>query len=177
MSRIYTRSGDTGTTGLADGTRTSKTSARIEAIGTIDECNAHLGMLVSLIVSHQLHPKLSAIQHRLFDLGATLANKQPSLIEARHVTALERNIDQLDSTLPPLKQFILPGGNAATAQAHITRAVCRRAERCTYILADNEAVPEAVVQFLNRLSDYLFVVARSLSAHNGGDIPWLPENP
>ena len=184
MTRIYTRSGDKGTTGLADGTRTDKTSARIEAIGTVDECNAQLGVLISLSEDNQLNQAMRQIQHQLFDLGAMLASVQSdissNLIEAQHVEELEREIDQLDKVLPTLKQFILPGGSTATAQAHVVRAVCRRAERCTFKLAETEAVAEVVTQFLNRLSDYLFLVARTLTARQSGndkrEIPWQPEN-
>ena len=184
MTRIYTRSGDEGITGLADGTRIEKTSARIEAIGTVDECNAQLGVLISLSEDSQLNEAMQDIQHQLFDLGAMLANAQsdaPSnLIEARHVKGLERDIDQLDKALPTLKQFILPGGSIATAQAHVVRSVCRRAERCTFKLAETEKVPEVATQFLNRLSDYLFLVARTLAARSSdgksGEIPWKPEN-
>lgn len=184
MTRIYTRSGDEGTTGLADGTRINKTSARIEAIGTVDECNAQLGVLISLSEDNQLNEAMQGIQHQLFDLGAMLASKQsdtsPNLIEKHHVERLEAEIDQLDRALPTLKQFILPGGSAATAQAHVVRAVCRRAERCTFKLAETETVPEVATQFLNRLSDYLFLVARTLAARpsdsSSGEIPWIPEN-
>lgn len=197
MTRIYTRTGDKGITGLADGSRIAKTSARIEAIGTVDECNSHLGLLISLLDDRALATNLSVIQHQLFDLGATLADAPKPLIEARHVEVLERWIDELESALPPLRQFILPGGNTAAAQAHVTRAVCRRAERCSFKLieaetantTETEAVPGAVSQFLNRLSDYLFLVARWLANRQSNpdgsvdtdsnrdktEIPWLPE--
>lgn len=194
MTHIYTRTGDEGSTGLADGTRTGKTSARIEAIGSVDECNSHLGLLISLLDNPALAANLSLIQHQLFDLGATLAGTPTQLIEARHVEVLEQWIDELEQALPPLRQFILPGGNTATAQAHVTRAVCRRAERCTFKVVEAETaetaetnkataidtVPEAVIQFLNRLSDYLFLVARTLSngqrTHNNSEVHWLPED-
>ena len=188
MTHIYTRTGDEGSTGLADGTRTAKTSARIEAIGSVDECNSHLGLLISLLDNPALAANLSLIQHQLFDLGATLAGTPTQLIEARHVEVLEQWIDELEQALPPLRQFILPGGNTATAQAHVTRAVCRRAERCTFTIIESESshvteievVPDAVVQFLNRLSDYLFLVARTLSngqrTHNNSEVHWLPED-
>ena len=175
MSSIYTRTGDSGTTGLADGTRTSKTSTRIAAIGTIDECSANLGLLISLLEDRTLERNLSLIQHQLFDFGAVLAGTKEHLIGPSHVTTLEQWIDALDQELPSLKQFILPGGGSAAAQAHITRAVCRRAERCTFAAAENEdrVFFGPVSQFLNRLSDYLFVVARTLSAKKGGDILWV----
>ncbi len=180
MTQIYTRSGDDGSTGLADGTRVSKTSVRIEAIGTVDECNSHLGKLVSLTTHTKLSANLVLLQHQLFDLGATLADTATSLMKQQHVGVLEQWINDLDQALPPLKQFILPGGDSATAQAHITRAVCRRAERGVLRLAETELVPETTTQFLNRLSDYLFVVARTLARLNsvdrGGEIVWLPEH-
>lgn len=172
MPSIYTRSGDSGTTGLADGTRTSKTSLRIEAIGTVDECNANLGLLINLLEDRTLEANLLSIQHQLFDLGAVLAGSKNCLIDSDYVTTLENWIDQLDQALPTLTQFILPSGSAAAAQAHITRAVCRRTERCMFAVAANETVPKTVLQYLNRLSDYLFVVARTLAVQNGGDIFW-----
>ena len=179
MTRIYTRSGDNGSTGLANGQRVAKTSARIGAIGTVDECNAHLGMLVSLIDDSELARHLVLIQHQLFDLGATLAGVPESLIKARHVSALEKYIDELAAAVPPLKHFVLPGGSSAAAQAHISRAVCRRAERLAFALANTESIPAEVVQFLNRLSDFLFLVARTLSQgqneHQGGEVRWAPE--
>ncbi len=193
MTRIYTRTGDKGNTGLADGSRTTKTSARIEAIGNVDECNSHLGLLISLLDKSALTRNLSVIQHQLFDLGATLAGSPTPLIEPRHVEIMEQWIDELEQALPPLQQFILPGGNIASAQAHVTRTVCRRAERCTFRIVEAErhdtteikVVPDAVIQFLNRLSDYLFLVARTLSnsplaenspGYDNKEIPWLPED-
>lgn len=186
MTRIYTRSGDQGRTGLADDTRTNKSSVKIAAIGSVDECNSHLGMLISLIDDQTLGAKLSVIQHQLFDLGATLAGAPEPLIETRHVQVLEGWIDELEQSLPVLQQFILPGGNVPTAQAHIARSVCRRAERWVFKLIESDtknetsALPGTAAQFLNRLSDYLFLVARRLSTQptqdQGGEIPWLPED-
>ncbi len=185
MTRIYTRSGDQGSTGLADGTRIAKTDPRIEAIGSVDECNAQLGLLISLLenrilaepspADQTLVADLLLVQHQLFDLGAMLAGTPASLISARHIAALERRIDKLDEALPPLRQFVLPGGSIAAAQAHIVRTVCRRAERSTFVVAQTGSAPAAAMQFLNRLSDYLFLVARTLSATGKGDVNWLPE--
>lgn len=175
MTRLYTRSGDQGQTGLADGTRTAKTSPRIEALGAVDECNAHLGLVVALLAGdHPLRARIEQIQHQLFDLGAVLAGVDPPVIGDAEVRALEAEIDRLDQALPPLKQFILPGGNAPAAQAHIARTVCRRAERCVFALAGLEAVPAALSQYLNRLSDLLFVIARTLARDGGGDVVWRP---
>jgi cob(I)alamin adenosyltransferase len=175
MTAIYTRTGDSGTTGLANGTRTTKTSARIEAIGAIDECNAHMGLLISLLENNSHAETMLAIQHLLFELGASLAVGRQNGITNDHVKRIELDIDALDQALPTLTQFILPGGSVPSAQAHVTRTVCRRAERRVFLLAEEEHVPEAVLRFLNRLSDYLFVVARTLSAKCGGDIHWLAE--
>ncbi|MGK2913087.1 MAG: cob(I)yrinic acid a,c-diamide adenosyltransferase [Porticoccaceae bacterium] len=177
MTCIYTRSGDQGQTGLANGTRTAKSSPRIEALGAVDECNAHLGMLVALLAGdHPLHAHIERLQHQLFDLGAILAGVDSPAIGDTKVRGLEAEIDHLDKALPPLKQFILPGGNAPAAQAHIARAVCRRAERCVFTLAEQETVPAALSQYLNRLSDLLFVVARTLAQEGSGDVLWQPRD-
>lgn len=175
MVQIYTRRGDRGKTGLADGLRLSKASALIAAIGDVDECNAHLGLLISQI-EPTLANRLQAVQHQLFAVGATLAGAKPCTVSERHVLALEQHIDQLEATLPPLTQFILPGGNPGAAQAHITRTVCRRAERNVVKAGESTPLPEIVVAFLNRLADLLFVVARVLAAANGGDVPWRAED-
>lgn len=177
MTRLYTRSGDQGQTGLADGTRTAKTSARIEALGSVDECNAHLGGLAALLAGdHPLRARIERLQHQLFDLGAILAGVDSAAISAAEVNALETEIDSLDQALPPLRQFILPGGSAPAAQAHIARAVCRRAERCVFALAGQEAAPPSLTQYLNRLSDLLFVIARTLAQEGGGDLVWQPRD-
>lgn len=176
MTRLYTRSGDKGSTGLADGTRTAKTSLRVEALGSVDESNACLGVLAaSLPAEHPLRPLILNLQHQLFDLGAIVAGVEGDGISNAQIQELEREIDRLEARLPPLKQFILPGGNAPAALAHVARSVCRRAERRLFELADAEPVPEAVSQYLNRLSDLLFVVARTLAHEAGGDVPWQPQ--
>ena len=192
MTRIYTRSGDQGDTGLANGSRVRKDSLRIEAIGTVDECNTQVGLLLShLSDSDELRPILERVQHHLFDLGAALA-AAPSTLSHADVELLEEQIDKVDAKLSPLKQFILPGGNTAAATAHVARAVCRRAERCVLALAAAdkegelplealplealplEVLPPEVLCYLNRLSDLLFTVARTLAARDGGDVAWVP---
>ncbi|MEH6639437.1 MAG: cob(I)yrinic acid a,c-diamide adenosyltransferase [Porticoccaceae bacterium] len=179
MTRIYTRSGDQGDTGLANGSRVRKDSLRIEAIGTVDECNTQVGLLLShLSDSDELRPILEQVQHRLLDVGATLA-AAPSTLSHADVELLEKQIDKVDAKLSPLKQFILPGGNAAAATAHVARAVCRRAERCVLALGaatvnNEDELPSEVLCYLNRLSDLLFTVARALAARDGDDVAWIP---
>ncbi len=176
MMRLYTRSGDQGSTGLADGTRTAKTSLRVEALGTVDESNACLGVLVAALPpAHPLRPSLLNLQHQLFDLGAIIAGVASDAISTAQIKRLENEIDQLEAQLPPLRQFILPGGSEAAAQAHVARAVCRRAERRLFELAAAEPVAPAVGEYMNRLSDLLFVIARTLAHEAGGDIPWQPQ--
>ncbi len=160
MTRIYTRSGDNGTTGLADGSRIDKDSLRVDLIGTLDELNAYLGM----ILLHPLHSPLSTmlipIQHRLFDLGGEIAKSPLFSISADDVLQLEAHIDQLQKSVPELKQFILPGGNTESAQLHLARTVCRHAERLAVSLNKQETLNHQILQYLNRLSDLLFVAAR-----------------
>lgn len=165
MTRIYTRTGDDGSTGLADGRRLAKNDPLVEAIGTVDECNAHLGALICLTQDPALAGRLQEIQHRLFDVGAILAGAPGISLGAQQVQKLEHWIDDLESPLPPLTAFVLPGGNAASTQAHIARAVCRRAERRLLDIADRTQLEGPVYMFFNRLSDYLFIVARSLALH------------
>lgn len=174
MTRLYTRSGDRGDTGLADGSRRRKDDARIQALGSVDECNAQLGLLLAhLAPDDPLLPLLAPVQHRLFDLGATLAGA-PATLEASDIDALERAIDDLCAALPPLRQFVLPGGSPAAALAHVVRALCRRAERDLVAAATAEALPPEPGRYLNRLSDLLFAVARTLAARTGGDVVWQP---
>ncbi len=176
MTRLYTRSGDQGSTGLADGTRTTKTSLRVEALGTVDESNACLGLLVAALhPTHPLRPSLLNLQHQLFDLGAIIAGVASDAISTAQIKHLENEIDRLEAQLPPLRQFILPGGGEAAARAHVARALCRRAERRLFELAAAEPVAPAVVQYMNRLSDLLFVIARTLAHETGGDTPWQPQ--
>lgn len=170
LTRIYTRTGDDGTTGLGDGTRVEKTHARIEAYGTVDEANSALGMVLAIAgLPADVTECLTDIQHELFDLGGELSVPGLRTIAADHVTRLEQQLDAFNERLPPLKEFILPGGGPAAAACHLTRAIVRRAERCTWTLAQSETVAPEVMQYLNRLSDLLFVVARVLARHERGE--------
>ncbi len=177
LSKIYTATGDKGTTGLGDGSRIAKSSLRIELIGTVDEVNAHLGLLISqLAPSHSLNAPLKNMQHMLFNLGGELAVPGMTLIAPEDVLWLEQQIDHVNDSLPPLKEFILPGGTIPAAQAHVVRATIRRSERIAVALSDNESVSADVIKWLNRASDYLFVVARTLAReNNGAEVLW--ENP
>lgn len=172
LSRIYTRSGDSGTTGLADGSRIDKDAPRIEAIGAVDELNCAIGSLLAVAGATDGLEPLVDVQHRLFDLGGELAMARGDLLDSDIVERLERAIDDLNAPLPPLKEFVLPGGGPAAAQAHLARAVCRRAERALWRLNRDEAVNPVGLKFLNRLSDLLFVVARTLTRQQGPEEPW-----
>ena len=169
LSKIYTRTGDDGTTGLGDGSRVAKDSLRVEAYGTVDELNSALGVLLAL---PQLPPPVSAclieVQHELFDMGGELCIPGHTAISAAQVTRLERELDEFNEGLPALKEFILPGGGPAAAACHLARTVARRAERRVWTLARAESVAAAVPQYLNRLSDLLFVLARVLARHERG---------
>ena len=175
LSKITTRTGDSGTTGLGDGTRVSKTSARIQAIGDVDELNSWIGLLAaSLSPDHDLHALLQQIQNDLFDLGGELAVPGFNGFNAQALTDLEQKQETLNEQLPPLKDFILPGGNQAAAHCHLARAVCRRAERTLIELTAQEDEINPLLQaYLNRLSDTLFIAARVLARENGGqEILW-----
>ncbi|MCJ2085244.1 cob(I)yrinic acid a,c-diamide adenosyltransferase [Methylobacterium sp. E-005] len=183
LNKIYTRTGDNGTTALADGQRRSKADLRVETYGTVDETNACIG-LVRLHTSGPLDAMLAAIQNDLFDLGADLATPpsadplpyEPLRIVASQVERLERDIDALNASIPPLKSFVLPGGSAAAAALHLARTVCRRAERLAVSLAaqENEIVSPAAQQYLNRLSDFLFVASRTANRDGADDVLWVP---
>ena len=175
LSKIYTRTGDDGTTGLGDGTRVPKDSVRVEAYGTVDELNSMLGLLMCESLSDDVHGALTRIQHSLFDLGGELCIPGRSVLTEAQVTELENLLDQWNADLAPLKEFILPGGTRAAAICHLARTLCRRAERRVYTLSRSEAVPVASLKYLNRLSDLLFVLARALN-HSAGapDILWQP---
>ncbi|GAA0689672.1 cob(I)yrinic acid a,c-diamide adenosyltransferase [Marinobacterium maritimum] len=181
LTRIYTRSGDKGTTGLANGSRIAKYHPRIEALGDVDELNCLLGCLLAALPSNDtLKPLLLQVQNDLFDLGGELAVADPNytVITIEVVESLEAELEALNEALPPLQEFILPGGNAAAAQAHLARSVCRRAERRTVALAETETVNPQGVAYLNRLSDLLFVCARVLSRRDGGEeVLWRPRRP
>lgn len=170
LSKIYTRTGDNGTTGLGDGRRVDKDSARIEAIGSVDELNSLVGLLLAHGVPSANEPVLTRVQHRLFDLGGELAMPGQQLLSDSATTELEQELDRLNSQLPPLKEFILPGGSLAAASCHHARSVCRRAERRLLQLSrqPEEQVSGAALKYLNRLSDLLFVLARVLARADGG---------
>ena len=173
LSRIYTRTGDDGTTGLADGSRVAKYSPRVEAYGTVDELNATLGMVLALAVPEPVRKTLVRVQHELFNLGGELAMPGTQLVQTGDVERLEQELDAFNDALPPLKEFILPGGGAAAAACHLARTVARRAERRLAALAAEEAVNPACLHYLNRLSDLLFVLCRVLTrAASGEEIMW-----
>ncbi|HED52509.1 MAG TPA: cob(I)yrinic acid a,c-diamide adenosyltransferase [Gammaproteobacteria bacterium] len=163
LSKIYTCTGDDGETGLGDGSRVSKDEFRIEAIGAIDELNSLLGVMLSGEMPDEARTELTEIQHQLFDLGGELSIPGHSIIKTADVERLEQQLDALNADLPMLKEFILPGGCAAAAYCHLARSVCRRAERRLVTLANTEAINPAAIQYINRLSDYLFVLARHLN--------------
>lgn len=175
LSKIYTRTGDDGTTGLGDGTRVAKDHARVEAYGTVDEANSVIGMILAVPnLPPTISAGLTAIQHDLFDLGGELCVPGMQLIHAEQTTRLEQLLDELNEPLPPLKEFILPGGGAAAAACHLARTTVRRAERRVWTLAADvpELSPEPA-RYLNRLSDLLFVMARVLARHeNGAEVTW-----
>ena len=181
LNKIYTRTGDDGTTGLVDGSRVVKHDARMEAIGAVDEANSALGV-TAVLLDGEAAADVQRLQNDLFDLGADLATPgsdfAPSEMVLRIVPAqaewLERRIDALNENLAPLRSFILPGGSEAAARMHIARASVRRAERRMTALAIEAPVNPAALAFVNRLSDYLFVLARALNASAGGDLLWQP---
>jgi len=173
LSRIYTRTGDEGTTGLGDGSRVSKDNLRVHAMGDVDELNSLLGVLLASALPPEMAASLFEIQHDLFDLGGELSIPGCSLLPADAGTRLEGLIDQYNEVLPALKFFVLPSGGLATARCHVARAVCRRAERAVVALDAVEPVGAPVMQYLNRLSDLLFVWARTLARHEGGtEVMW-----
>jgi cob(I)alamin adenosyltransferase len=170
-SKIYTRKGDDGSTSLMDGKRVQKDSVRMEAIGAVDELNSLIGQLVAMKIPQEQCVLLRNIQHNLSDIGASLATSNDSNLKEDAVTYIEKAIDQLDSKLPPLKRFVLPGGTPEAASCHNARAVCRRAERRVLSIQQEEGDDSDMValHYLNRLSDLLFVLARTLSRLNGGE--------
>ena len=169
LTKLYTKTGDDGTTGLGDGSRTTKDSARIEAVGTIDELNSWVGLLLAELPEDEpLIEPLTEIQHRLFDLGGELAVPGFQLIQSQMVSDLEVLCDQLNEELPPLKEFILPGGSTSAGLCHMARAVARRAERVIVTLSKDESIGDDLKRYINRLSDVLFVMARQLARRGGG---------
>jgi cob(I)alamin adenosyltransferase len=170
LSKIYTRTGDDGTTGLANGERVDKCDERVEAFGTVDETNSVLGLLLAEPeLPGTIRASLTRVQHELFELGAELSLPGYRQISAEHVTRLERELDALNDELPPLKEFVLPGGNRAAAVCHIARTICRRAERRAFAVAKTASVNAELLRYLNRLSDLLFVMARCLARSGGGE--------
>jgi len=174
LTKIYTRTGDDGTTGLGTGERVRKDSARVEAYGTVDELNCCIGLvLASPDLSSLISDSLQAIQHRLFDLGGELAVPGRNVVIAEDTTGLENLLDTLNADLPALKDFVLPGGTPAAAACHLARAVCRRAERRLLRLQLTETINPEALCYLNRLSDLLFVMSRVLCRASGGtEIIW-----
>jgi cob(I)alamin adenosyltransferase len=168
LSKIYTRTGDDGTTGLGDGARVPKDGPRVEAYGTVDETNSLIGMILATDdLSDDVARCLTRIQHELFDLGGELCIPGSVAIEAADVLNLEQALDRFNDELKPLKDFVLPGGTPSAAACHQARTVCRRAERRTWALATQEAVNEQSLKYLNRLSDLLFVIARVINTRAG----------
>lgn len=173
LSKIYTRTGDDGTTGLGDGTRVSKDSLRVEAFGTVDELNAAVGIVLALELNDAISACLTRVQHQLFNLGGELCLPGMQLIAQDDVDGLEHQLDSFNKSLPPLKDFILPGGSPAAAHCHLARTIARRAERRVISLAAHEPVNDTAKKYLNRLSDLLFVIARVLARENGGtEVLW-----
>jgi cob(I)alamin adenosyltransferase len=173
LSKISTRTGDDGSTGLGDGSRIQKDDARIAAIGDVDELNSQLGVLLCETLPDDVRAALVAIQHDLFDLGGELCIPGHSMLEDQHLARIDGWIAEYNATLPPLKEFILPGGSRAAALAHVGRTVCRRAERSIVALGRVERINDAPRHYVNRLSDLLFVLARVMNrAAGGADVLW-----
>ena len=176
LSKIATRTGDDGSTGLGDGSRTSKDALRVHAMGDVDELNSHIGVLLCETLPDALREELISIQHDLFDMGGELCIPGFAMITDVHVARLDRLLEKYNADLPSLKDFILPAGSRAAAQAHVCRTVCRRAERAIVSLGKVEAVHDHPRQYMNRLSDLLFVLSRVLNRFAGGtDVLWQKE--
>jgi len=180
LSKIYTKTGDDGTTGLGDGTRVAKDSARVTAYGTVDEANSAIGLLLATPLpapqGEAIAALLTTVQHQLFDLGGELCIPGHAAIQDADVAALEAQLDAFNDPLPPLKDFILPGGGEAAARCHVARTIVRRAEREAVTLSHHDAVRPEAIRYLNRLSDLLFVVARVLARDSGhGEVLWKHE--
>ena len=173
LSKIYTRTGDDGSTGLGDGARVGKDSLRVTAYGTVDEANSCIGVVLAQELPDDIRTDLVSIQHQLFDLGGELCIPGHAAIFDADIARLETTLDRYNDPLPPLKDFILPGGGAAAAHCHVARTVCRRAERDAVALSRAEAVRPEAIRYLNRLSDLLFVLARVLARASGqGEVLW-----
>ncbi len=175
LSKIYTRTGDKGDTGLGDGSRIDKDHIRVEAYGTTDELNSVIGMILAYKIPDDVKTCLNKVQHHLFDLGSELSVPGHTALNEAYVTYLENTLDNFNSDLPYLKEFILPSGGLATSACHLARTVCRRAERRVVTLAKGETISPFSIKYLNRLSDLLFVMARVLARHeNGSEVMWRP---
>lgn len=174
LTRITTRTGDQGETGLADGRRVPKDDPRIQALGEVDELNACLGLITAEALPTAVLEQLRWIQQRLFDLGGELAMPGHAFLDAVALARVESWQEAMNAALPPLQEFILPGGSRACAATHLARTVCRRVERALVSLARSGDVSPAALAFCNRLSDYLFVLARHLTADRDSEIPWTP---
>ena len=179
--KIYTKTGDTGKTSLVEGTRISKGHDRIEAYGTVDELNSFIGLLADQEVNKHRYSLLKAIQDNLFVIGANLASDPEKKadrvppVKDEDVILLEKAMDEMDESLPELRHFVLPGGHASVSLAHVARTVCRRAERCVIRLTETNEVPELVITYLNRLSDFFFVLGRKISQElEIEEVKWLP---
>jgi cob(I)alamin adenosyltransferase len=176
LSKIYTRTGDDGSTGLGDGSRTGKDSARVGAYGTVDEANSAIGVLLAVTLPDDVRALLTTVQHQLFDLGGELCIPGHAAIHGEDIDALERHLDHYNDDLPALKDFILPAGGEGAARCHLARTIVRRAERETVALSRLEQVRPEAVRYLNRLSDLLFVLSRVLARADGqGEVLWNHE--
>ena len=177
LSKIYTRTGDDGSTGLGNGKRIGKDSLRVNAYGTVDELNSSLGMVLACELPDAVRDRLIEIQHELFDLGGELCIPGMALIEASDIDRLESTLDTFNEDLPALKEFILPGGGSAAAHLHLSRKICRRTERDAVALSREEAIRPEAIRYLNRLSDLLFVLARVVARASGhGEVLWRNEH-
>jgi cob(I)alamin adenosyltransferase len=176
LSKIYTRTGDDGSTGLGDGARVSKDSARVCAYGTVDEANSAIGVVLACEIPDDVRAVLVAVQHQMFDLGGELCIPGHSAIFDADIDRLEKHLDRFNADLPPLKDFILPGGGIAAAHCHLARTITRRAERQVVTLSHHDSVRPEAVRYLNRLSDLLFVLSRVLARASGhGETLWNHE--
>lgn len=176
LSKIYTRTGDKGTTGLGDGTRIAKDHPRIEAIGALDELNSAIGTVLAYEIPISIRECLNKVQHDLFDLGGELCMPGHAIISEQETRYLENTLDTLNENLPSLKEFILPSGGFATSHCHLARTICRRAERRCWTCNEIDSVNPQALTYLNRLSDLLFVTCRVLARHeNGSEVLWQPK--
>lgn len=173
LTAIVTRTGDQGSTGMADGSRRAKDDARVHSLGEVDELNAMIGVTLSFADTDQISQVLTLVQHDLFDIGAELCQPGKSLIQVQHVDAIESAVKQFNESLPPLKEFILPGGSQTIAFLHLARTVCRRVERSLVSLGAIEPLNPVTIQYMNRLSDLFFILARYVANQNQGvEVYW-----